>query len=1452
MAKGESVGSLYIEVEVDDSKVSKTLSQVRNEVNSSTRIFKNYENALKNSSKTTDDFECALKSNSDAMKAVSANVEGMRRKLSEIESETNGLTNATKKQQAQYQSLKTALSQAESNYKQLESASSRIKRQMAYEKSGVNEAEEAYKSLKNTSGETAKAQAKMYESEGKNVRANKTLLAQYKKEQESLKRVVSSLRTNVDTLSKEFGENSAEVQGAKAKLASYQAELSSTNTKVKDLSKSTSVFHVMGDKVYSLSKSIRSAGSAITDVGSKMSACFTAPVVAGFAGSIKAASDFESGMNRIRVQLADGSGDIKKQMAEMSKSSKEWATQYGVSTNQINAGLEEIIKKGFNFEQTMGAMPSIMDAATLTGEDFNNVMTIVTGTIEQFGLKTNNTQKQIKNTQRVTDSLSYVADKTAADISDMGNAMEYIGPIAHASGISLEETSAMIGLLSNNAIKGEKAGTALRGGLNRLFSTSKDATAAFAKLGVSLSDFQKGNIGIPEVLDKIKKATAGMTEKQREAAMVQAFGQEAATGWTVLMNQGGDAVRNLTKDTSKATGYTKRLAKEMGDTNKRKVDQFKTALGNLGSTIGEQLMPVFTPIVKKLTKMVEAFGKAPSSVQKFVLATAGIVAALGPIVMMVGAITRIVGLITLLASPIGLVTLAVTGIAVAFGVAYVKCEGFRNAVNHFIGQVIQGFKDLWQSTLEFGSMWKQAWQSVKTSFKQTVDAIGRWWHGLWDPLVDSVKSIGPMFADGFGTAWNQFKGAMNAMKEKAASGWSSIKSTFSDGVNSAANKIKNWSVVRDFKNKFDASYRETGSFTSATFHAIGGMLSDTARSVRNWSIVKRFSEKWDSIKSKTSDFIGKVENGISSLVSNVADCVRNSAIGEAFTSVFRGAWNGVAGVLEKITDGAAWVLDKLGADGVAKKLRGFSSNFKKYANGTEGHPGGWMMVNDAPGSTYREMVIRPNGEAFIPQGRNQLMYGEKGTQVIRADRTANLMNMAGVMKYAGGTGLWDKMLDFGSSVVHKVKDVVDDVMEYASHPGKLVDKVFDSYVGKITGKGYGVDVAKGSYDVAKHSLLQMVKDLFASMEDGSGAAYGDLGSNKWISVNGNPIKEWQWKLVGPIIKKYRMRVTDGGQRTWDHYDHSKGQALDYARADNPHDLYWKSANEILRLPFIKYVNAEMKSTIGTGKWHPSNLEPSANHVHVSFTKSNLSESQLHGSSSSPKGSGVERWRPYVKKALAANGLPTSDAYVNAWLRQIQTESGGNEKAMGGDDGLSDGRAMGLLQVKPPTFNANYHSGHGNIWNGYDNMLAAMAYAKKRYGVSGMLSAIGQGHGYENGGLILQHQFAQLGEGNKPEMVIPLTDKSRTVQLIKQAERLTGVDTGEKGKLNRLEQQVNKLNEVVDTLKETNELLKQLVLKDPRIVVDGRKMADVMVEDNAEASRRYLNNQRRLKGELTYG
>ena len=157
-----------------------------------------------------------------------------------------------------------------------------------------------------------------------------------------------------------------------------------------------------------------------------------------------------------------------------------------------------------------------------------------------------------------------------------------------------------------------------------------------------------------------------------------------------------------------------------------------------------------------------------------------------------------------------------------------------------------------------------------------------------------------------------------------------------------------------------------------------------------------------------------------------------------------------------------------------------------------------------------------------------------------------------------------------------------------------------------------------------------------------------------------------------------------------------------------------------------------------------------------------------GGATHQTGPGAEGWRSAVKKALRKNGLPASADYVNAWVRQIQTESGGNERAIGGNDGLADGNATDLLQTKPGTFRQFAFPGHGNIMKGYDNMLAAINYAKQTYGARGMLAVIGHGHGYEDGGLISKHGFYEIGEGDKPEMVIPLMNRELGMQRINEA------------------------------------------------------------------------------------
>lgn len=149
----------------------------------------------------------------------------------------------------------------------------------------------------------------------------------------------------------------------------------------------------------------------------------------------------------------------------------------------------------------------------------------------------------------------------------------------------------------------------------------------------------------------------------------------------------------------------------------------------------------------------------------------------------------------------------------------------------------------------------------------------------------------------------------------------------------------------------------------------------------------------------------------------------------------------------------------------------------------------------------------------------------------------------------------------------------------------------------------------------------------------------------------------------------------------------------------------------------------------------------------------------------PAGSGVDRWRPYVVRAL--DMLHLSSSLVDKVLRQIQTESRGNPHAKqpGADpDGDGSGPALGLMQTKRKTFDAYKIPGHGDLWNGFDDLLAGLNYARHRYGDS--LSALGQGHGYANGGVATQPSI--FGEAGA-EMAIPLDSmkSSRAWELMRQ-------------------------------------------------------------------------------------
>ncbi|HGF8057289.1 tape measure protein [Enterococcus faecium] len=742
--------------------------------------------------------------------------------------------------------------------------------------------------------------------------------------------------------------------------------------------------------------------------------------------------------------------------------------------------------------------------------------------------------------------------------------------------------------------------------------------------------------------------------------------------------------------------------------------------------------------------------------------------------------------LTWLVGIIGGITLAIKGLAVAsaiFGAISVVAGGLVVALGTLVGALVVAYT----KSETFRNIVNAAFTAVKNVVMGVVDKLVEYYRMLWGVLQWLWEKI-KEWASWIG---NKFIEMKNSVVNTVKNLWNSVKNFFSNGVGDTWNKVVGW--VKNIFNK-------ATELKNKVSDAIGNL--------------------WNGIKDTFRRGIDTVFNWFSELPTKMKNAIigGKNAIVSAFKSIFNAALKAIGKPVNAIIHGASWVLEKLGAD----KLEEWK--VPQYAKGTPngGHPGGPMMVNDGRGA---EAVITPNGQAFIPRGRNVVLNAPKGTHVLTAEETAYMTgNKAPRYRYAKGTdffgNLWDNVKGFAGDVGNKLKDVVGDVWDFVTDPGALARKVLNG-LGVLEGLvKYPLDVGKGILSKATEALTNKITELFSS---------GSLDT----SMGMQGVYKYLADVAVAVMKKFPGFQVTSGYREGDPYSHGKHNAIDIALPGvvNGSPRYTEAAN----YAFEKFANKigyvitngkvrDRSGQSGTGVHDDWRTWPDGDHYdHVHLNGVRDPQGGLVSGGDSVGGSGVERWRPYVKRALKMNNLPTLSAYVDAWMRQIQTESGGNPLAIGGNDGLADGNATGLLQTKPGTFAANAFPGYGNIMSGFDNILAAINYAKKRYG-SDMLGVIGRGHGYANGGIVNQHQIAEIAEGNKPEIIIPLdkAKRSRAMQLLAIAQDKLGVKPKS---VNNSSDSSGTLETLVSLMIQQNNLLSKLLAKDTSVKLDGKAIAD---------------------------
>lgn len=778
-----------------------------------------------------------------------------------------------------------------------------------------------------------------------------------------------------------------------------------------------------------------------------------------------------------------------------------------------------------------------------------------------------------------------------------------------------------------------------------------------------------------------------------------------------------------------------------------------------------------------------------------------------------------------------------------------------------------------------------------------------------DSTVDHVKDMAKGIAKHMDSLKKDWGEKWDNVKKFASKTWDGIKGNASEAMIALGKDIdknhkninKNWFEGWENSKKFlSKKWDEIGALTQEKFGVnITKLITDALN-----NIAKFFKDTWDNVKKG----FGEMWDGMKRLA------------GDGINAVIALPNAGIDGINKLISDfgGSKEAISKIPKVKFAGGTGMFSSYRNPITKPTlatlnDGY--------DSPETNNQEMVILPNGKSFLPQGRNVEYLLPAGSEVINASELAMLMNFErGAFAKGTGfwSKLWDTATNVAGSVWDTMKNGVDKFMkmiefvtDVVKDPVGSLAKKFSPNADKLAGvfNPLGNALYKKPIEEAKNWWKELWSMANASMDEGTVAmgAKGDdyrfkdkakdagadpwgyfyrecvsfvasrlanlgvkpslfshLGNgNQWVSASVPHVNRPKPGMVavytgGPVSSNHVDFVTAVHGDTYDGEEYNYGGNGQYHQYSGRH-----ISNAATFLDFgvrdsgassgddskpLKDRNNPLQTLIkrqvgGMFEWIKKTLGPLL--------------SPAGGGEDNPQGTGVSRWRESVEKALKANGLPTTQEYVGAWLRQIQSESGGNPNAVQGGyvdiNTITGDLAKGLVQTTSSTFNSFKFKGHENIFNGYDNLLAGIAYAKARYG-GNMLAVIGHGHGYANGGLVHKNGVYELAEGDMPEYVIPtdIAKRGRAWQLLTEAvARFAGDAPQGNHDSTSDRERVSVLEEKLDVM---IGLLGQLVTNgsnpiEIRNVIDGRSVSNGLAPFMTKATNDYERRQALLGGSI---
>ncbi|EKN4095981.1 TPA: phage tail tape measure protein [Yersinia enterocolitica] len=345
-------------------------------------------------------------------------------------------------------------------------------------------------------------------------------------------------------------------------------------------------------------------GKAATSAVRNTSAASLGVATAGLYGAAKLIApgmEFDSQMSGTQAILGLDKNDAK--LAAIRQQARDIGGSTAFSPTDVARTQDTLARSGYDADAILAATEPTVNLSLASGVDIAEAADIVTNMQSAFNLPLD----QIK---RVSDVMAKGFTSSNTNLLELGEAMKYVAPIAEAAGASIEDTTALLGVLADNGIKGSMAGTSTSAVFSRLQAPVGKAPEALRELGITTRDGKGNMLPVEKILKDIdrsfKKNKLGTAQQAEYLKVI--FGEEAMKGavklvaaagngklaekQSKLMNAGGTAQSIATVRMDNLDGDLKNLSSAWEDLEIEVFEKQDSALRKLTLTATDWLINV--------------------------------------------------------------------------------------------------------------------------------------------------------------------------------------------------------------------------------------------------------------------------------------------------------------------------------------------------------------------------------------------------------------------------------------------------------------------------------------------------------------------------------------------------------------------------------------------------------------------------------------------------------------------------------------------------------------------------------------------------------------------------------------------------------------------------------------------------------------------------------------------